>query len=597
MSPTPEAFRVKKVALLLVIAVFVPSLGLAWLALRSLRDQQIVLERQQFLLLQGVADRLTQEANDYLSEQQREFAAQVEGLLAGREPGQVARQFDVELKQVWPLAEVGFAVTLDGRILNPTPLDGPVAREFYLANNAFLGNRESVEVYWNTPKGAINLSAPAGSEVQSQAVTKNQLLKRTVTPQQAVNGGLGELDPPSRVTVSEAEFRQLVGDSSDGVLARFVDNRLRLMFWRRSPVFPSHVFGAQVNLKDLVAGLESRLQVEPGLKGDVAVALLDDGARPRAVVPAEFQAPSWKRPFAATEIGEVLPHWEIAVYQQDPEQLGRTARTLTLTLLLLVGVLISAIATGGWLVVTDLRRQLTLARQKSDFVSNVSHELKTPLTSIRMFAELLGEERVTDPGKRREFLRIIGAESARLTRLINQVLDFSRLERGEKTWSFSAVDLRDVVREAVETCGPPLEAAGVTISGPLESGPIWVSGDRDALVQIVVNLLSNVEKYAAQGREVVLTLVGSSAGGEAHLEVADRGPGVPRGMEARIFEQFVRGDDSLTGGIPGSGLGLTLARQIARAHGGDVRCDPRSGGGSVFTLSLPQIPTPTQTTV
>ena len=587
----------KKVALLLVIAVFVPSLGLAWLALRSLRDQQIVLERQQFLLLQGVADRLTQEANDYLSEQQREFAAQVEGLLAGREPGQVARQFDVELKQVWPLAEVGFAVTLDGRILNPTPLDGPVAREFHLANNAFLGNRESVEVYWNTPKGAINLSAPAGSEVQSQAVTKNQLLKRTVTPQQAVNGGLGELDPPSRVTVSEAEFRQLVGDSSDGVLARFVDNRLRLMFWRRSPVFPSHVFGAQVNLKDLVAGLESRLQVEPGLKGDVAVALLDDGARPRAVVPAEFQAPSWKRPFAATEIGEVLPHWEIAVYQQDPEQLGRTARTLTLTLLLLVGVLISAIATGGWLVVTDLRRQLTLARQKSDFVSNVSHELKTPLTSIRMFAELLGEERVTDPGKRREFLRIIGAESARLTRLINQVLDFSRLERGEKTWSFSAVDLRDVVREAVETCGPPLEAAGVTISGPLESGPIWVSGDRDALVQIVVNLLSNVEKYAAQGREVVLTLVGSSAGGEAHLEVADRGPGVPRGMEARIFEQFVRGDDSLTGGIPGSGLGLTLARQIARAHGGDVRCDPRSGGGSVFTLSLPQIPTPTQTTV
>lgn len=594
MSPTPAAFRVKKVALLLVIAVFVPSLGLAWLALRSLRDQQIVLERQQFLLLQGVADRLTQQANDYLSERQREFAAQVESLLAGREPGQVARQFDVDLKRVWPLAEVGFAVTLDGRILNPTPLDGPVAREFYLANNAFLGNRESVEVYWNTPKGAINLSAPAGSEVQSQLFTKNQLLKRTVVPQHAVSG-LGETDPPSRVTVSEAEFRQLVGDSTDGVMARFVDNRLRLMFWRRSPAFPSHVFGAQVNLKDLVAGLESRLQLEPGLKGDVAVALLDDGARPRIVVPAEFQAPSWKRPFAATEIGEVLPHWEIAVYQRDPEELGRTARTLTLTLLLLVGVLISAIATGGWLVVTDLRRQLTLARQKSDFVSNVSHELKTPLTSIRMFAELLGEERVTDPGKRREFLRIIGAESARLTRLINQVLDFSRLERGEKTWSFSPVDLRDVVREAVETCRPPLEAAGVAISVPVESGPIWVSGDRDALVQIVVNLLSNVEKYAAEGREVGLTLVGSSAGGRVQLEVADRGPGVPRGMEARIFEQFVRGDDSLTGGIPGSGLGLTLARQIARAHGGDVRCDPRSGGGSVFTLSLPQIPTPTQT--
>ena len=583
----------KKVALLLVIAVFVPSLGLAWLALRSLRDQQIVLERQQFLLLQGVADRLTQEANDYLSERQREFAARVESLLAGREPSRVARQFDAELKQVWPLAEVGFAVTLDGRILNPTPLDGPAAREFYLANNAFLGNRESVEVYWNTPKGAINLSAPAGSEVQSQFSTKNQLLKRTVVPQQAVSGGVGEVDPPSRVMVSEAEFRQLVGDSTDGVLARFVDNRLRLMFWRRSPTFPSHVFGAQVNLKDLVVGLESRLRVESALAGDVAVALLDDGARPRIVVPAEFQAPSWKRPFAATEIGEALPHWEIAVYQRDPEQLGRTARTLTLTLLLLVGVLISAIATGGWLVVTDLRRQLTLARQKSDFVSNVSHELKTPLTSIRMFAELLGEERVTDPGKRREFLRIIGAESARLTRLINQVLDFSRIERGEKTWSFSPVDFREVVREAVETCRPPLEAAGVTISGPPASGPIGISGDRDALIQVLVNLLSNVEKYAADGREVVLGWGDSVGHSEARLKVADRGPGVPRGMEERIFEQFVRGDDSLTSGSPGSGLGLTLARQIARAHGGELRCARRPGGGCVFTLSLPRIETPT----
>lgn len=581
----------KKVALLLILAVFVPSLGLAWLALRSLRDQQIVLERQQFLLLQSEADRLTRQANESLSARQTEFAAQVESLLAARDPLQVARHFDVELKSRWPLAEVGFAVTLEGQILNPSPLDGATAREFYLANSAFLGNRESVEVYWNTPKGAINLSTPLGQDLPPPAFSKQNALKRSVVPQQAA-GGVGELDPPSRVTVSEAEFRQLVGDSTDGTLARFVDNRLRLMFWHRSPALPSHVFGVQVSLRGLVAGLAPRLQLAPELVEEAAVALLDDGAHPVAVVPEGFRPPSWKRPFAATEIGEALPHWEIAVYLRDHEKLGRTAQTFTLTLLLLVGVLVTAIGTGGWLVVTDLRRQLTLARQKSDFVSNVSHELKTPLTSIRMFAELLGEERVSDPTKRREFLGIIGAEAARLTRLINQVLDFSRLERGEKTWNFSPMDLREVVREAVETCRLPLEAAGVDLNVKDGADSLWVSGDHDALVQIVVNLLSNVEKYAAARGELTLELVDSGPGHPVSLHVKDRGPGVPAGLEERIFEQFVRGDDSLASGVPGSGLGLTLARQMARAHGGDLRCRSRPGGGACFTLTLPRITPP-----
>ncbi|MBN8245951.1 MAG: HAMP domain-containing histidine kinase [Verrucomicrobia bacterium] len=577
----------KKVALLLILAVFVPSLGLAWLAVRSLRDQQIVLERQQYLLLQGVADQLAQGVNEDLTERQAEFAAQVESLRADRDSLQMARQFDAELKTRWPLAEVGFAVTLEGQILNPSPLDGEAPREFYLANSAFLGNRESVEVYWNTPKGTVSLSAAPRQDPAPPAFSKQNALKRAVVPQQAAGGG-GEGDSSSRVLVSEAEFRQLVGDSSDGTLARFVDNRLRLMFWHRSPAVPSLVFGAQVSLTGLVAGLAPRLRLSPELSADAAVALLDDGARPLVVAPEGFRPPSWKRPFAATEIGESLPHWEIAVYLRDPEQAGRTARTLTLTLLLLVGVLVSVIGTGGWLVVTDLRRQLKLARQKSDFVSNVSHELKTPLTSIRMFAELLGEDRVTDPARRREFLGIIGTESARLTRLINQVLDFARIERGERTWSFAPVDLRDVVREAVETCRPPLEAAGVVLRLPPMAEPIRVSGDRDALVQVAVNLLSNVEKYAARGGEVVIELGDGAPGPGVHLRVLDRGPGVPAGWEERIFEQFVRADDSLTSGIPGSGLGLTLARQMARAHGGDIHCTRRAGGGTCFTLTLPR---------
>src|SRR6266550_9622671 len=139
----------KKVALVFVLAVFVPSLLLAWLAVRSLRDQQLVLERQQSLLYQGVTDSFAKDVNDYLAEQQSEFNAQVEGLLAGADARASAASFDERLRKSWRLAEVGFCVTLSGNLLCPSPASSPEARTFCVDNGGFLGNRESVEVYWN----------------------------------------------------------------------------------------------------------------------------------------------------------------------------------------------------------------------------------------------------------------------------------------------------------------------------------------------------------------------------------------------------------------------------------------------------------------
>lgn len=628
----------RRVALLFVLAVFVPSLALAWLAVRSLRDQQFVLERQQSLLLQGLADRLARDAETYLDERQREFVAQVEALMAESSPADLSRRFDDALRKTWPLADVGFVVTASGNLLSPSPFGRPDARSFCIANSAFLGNREAVEVYWNTPKGSINLSRqnektanpalpnqPVGQPGQqfnqlAQTVQQpgqqqadltdnnNQLRndyqlknpKRTVTPQQALllqggQGGqvfqgkdVGEFEPASKVAVAEAEFRQLIGDSTEGTLARFVDNKLKLMFWYRPPRDPTLVFGAQLQLPKLIADLRPVVHVEAPLHEEVCVALLDDAARPLAVSHASFQPVSWKRPFVATEIGEALPHWEMAVYLLDPAKLTRSAQTLTLTISLLVTVLVLAIGVGGWLLVTDLRRQLTLARQKTDFVSNVSHELKTPLTSIRMFSELLAEGRVTDPAKQRNYLQVITAEAARLTRLINNVLDFSRLERGEKKYAFVRCDLGAVVTETVETYRPHLEQAGFKLELDTPPAPVFVNGDRDALAQVLVNLLSNAEKYA-DGRKEIHIELRQCAQPLPFLEVRvlDRGLGVPPGTEERIFEQFYRAHDSLSSGIQGSGLGLTLARQIARAHGGEVSHEPREGGGSCFALRLP----------
>ncbi len=622
----------KKVALVFVLAVFVPSLVLAWLAVRSLRDQQFILERQQSLLFQGVADSVAKAAGDFLMERQREFAGQVDTMLSQLKAAEMTPGFDERLRSQWPMAEVGFVVTVGGELLCPS-CPAPVSRtetRLFCANNAtFLANRESAEVYWNAKANAPEQKVqvhqaggnPEAANAQEQSpasnstasidysnsknsYTKNVLSKgqqRAITPQQSLQQEAGFLNKSagqaqqqadnslSKLAPSETEFRQLIGDAGDGTLARFVDDKLNVLFWHRSPVEPRLVFGAQLALAPLKESLRNWLlhQFEPAFREQICVTILDDKARPVATSRADFHS-NWKRPFVATEIGEALPHWEAAVYLVDPLALTRSAQALKWTLGLLITVLVLAIGIGSWLIVRDLKRQLTLARQKTDFVSNVSHELKTPLTSIRMFSELLAEGRVLDPARQRSYLGIITAETARLTRLINNVLDFARIERGEKKYQFQRCDLAELVKETVEAYRPHLEANGFKLESCVASSPLFVQGDRDALAQVVVNLLSNAEKYSTSQQEIAVSLSQQTTPlPYVDVTIADRGLGVPQGSGEKIFEKFYRAHDSLSSGIQGSGLGLTLARQIARAHGGDVVYEARPGGGSCFSLRLP----------
>jgi len=619
----------RKVALVFVLAVVAPSLALAWLALRSLRDQEVVAERQQTLLYQGVADNVARAVSDAVAEQQQAFNSQVELLLGQIKAQDLPYRFHAELLKQWPLAEVGFIVSVDGQVMAPTPFDGPGARQFRLDNDRFLCNRESIEVYWSTPKGTIpqskfdmkDTSESKAEATKDAAGTKAKGL-RTVVPEKD-----GSPEPASsKLAPEEAQFRRIVGDSREGTLARFLQDKLKLLFWYRSQSDEKLVFGAQVNLKRLAGHLDGSVKIDPQLQQEVCVAVVDDTGRPVVSSEPAFrptgarlrsgghpvivrnrvqismtvtnrshpeplapESSGWKHPFVSAEIGEVLPHWEAAVYLLNPGNAGKAAATARLTLGLLVGLLVLAIGFGSWLIGADLRRQLALARQKTDFVSNVSHELKTPLTSIRMFSEMLAEDRVQDDAKRRHFLAIISAEAARLTRLINNVLDFARMERGEKKYDFVPCDLAALARETVESYRPHLEAAHFTLKTMLPSVPVPIRGDRDALAQVLVNLLSNGEKYSGERKEIQVELATDSD--NAELRVLDRGLGVPAGCEDQIFEQFFRAHDSLGSGIQGSGLGLTLARQIARAHGGEVGYRAREDGGSCFAVRLPLMKT------
>jgi signal transduction histidine kinase len=585
----------RKVALVFVLAVIAPSLVLAWLAVRSLRDQQFLLERQQSLLYQRVTDAVARDISNRLSEEQQDFSALAESLVASTNARVAAVRFDDELHRRWPLADVGFCVTLSGRISCPSPAAGLAAQRFLLDNSGFLGNREAAEVYWNINPGkgvaqnafpsAANNTAPA----QNAYATKAQA--RAVNPQ----GGLAQTfpypssEPPesnlSKIIPAEAEFRQLIGDGTDGMLARFLEDKLKLMFWHRLNGDPDLIFGAQLNLPRVVDALRDLVQAEPALRDEICLALLDDDAKPVLLSRAGFAA-AWKRPFVATEIGEALPHWEVAAYLIDPARLTEAAQTARATLGLLIALLVLAIGVGSWLIVHCLKVELKLARQKTDFVSNVSHELKTPLTSIRMFSELLAEGRVTDPARQQSYLTIITAEAGRLTRLINNVLDFSRLE--SRKYHFGSCDLSELARAAAQTFRPQLEAAGFKFECALPDEPIPVRGDSDALSQVIVNLLSNAEKFSNSQKEITVRAARrESPAGLAEITVCDRGMGVPGGCGEKIFDKFYRAHDSLSSGIPGSGLGLTIARQIARAHGGEVAYEPRPGGGSCFSLRLP----------
>ena len=442
------------------------------------------------------------------------------------------------------------------------------------------------------------MSAPSGgaSFNTSGNIQQAQKIQRKVIPQQLISANNDA--PLSNTVPAESDFRQIIGSETSGALARFLDNKLFLMVWSHAPVDSPIVFGAQLDQARLIETLKSSFQIPDTTTGsspsesdaNYCLAILDDSGHPVALSHPGFFA-DWKHPFVATELGETLPHWEAALYLIDPQRIDRTARTLQFTLGLIVLLLVAAIVAGGSLIGTDVRRQIRLAQQKTDFVSNVSHELKTPLTSIRMFADLLAEKRVPDEQRQATYLRIIAAEAARLTRLINNVLDFARIERGAPPGEHHACDLVDAVRDVIETCQPHLETSNITFRSEIETESLPLVGDRDALAQIILNLVSNAEKYGGNDITVRVRRQETPAGALGCVDVMDRGAGIsPRDMKT-IFEPFHRLDDSLASGIPGSGLGLTLARRMARAHGGDVTCSSRVGGGACFTLSVPLTPT------
>lgn len=374
------------------------------------------------------------------------------------------------------------------------------------------------------------------------------------------------------VTLFEEGFKD-VGDSFVWK-TWFEGDRLSFVGWRKA--VDGSIVGAELETVAFLAEFPAVLRKAGGEGFVLEVRDGSGGALFRS-----GETPEKAAPYAVYPLSSVLPHRSLALWRTAPpdsavDGLGAFALTVAA-----VAALFLFLALGALMLVLDARRARRASEQKTSFVSNVSHELKTPLTSIRLCAEMLSEGRAKDEATRARYLGVITKESERLTRLVDNVLDFGRLEQNRRRYDLADVDLRDVVREAAESQRSRVEAAGMALAVEIAAEPAVRRVDRDAVSQIVLNLIDNAVKYAAEGKRLDVRVDSQGA-----VTVADRGPGVPKRDRERVFERFYRCDDSLAAKSSGSGLGLSIARRLAEGMGGRLVCCARDGGGAVFKLEF-----------
>ena len=279
--------------------------------------------------------------------------------------------------------------------------------------------------------------------------------------------------------------------------------------------------------------------------------------------------------------------WKAAIGLKDTnlDELARnsflhSAGATLLVLLFLLG--------GMALIIRATDREARLAQAKSNFVSNVTHELKTPLSLLSLFSEILELGRVNSEEKKTEYYRIIRHESLRLNKMIDNILDFSKIEAGRKTYVFAHTDMTVVIEQVLSSYRYQIVNSGFEIQTNIQPSLPPVLIDRDAMAQALSNLLDNAIKYSCKVKQLSITT--ETRGAVLSIEIADHGIGIPRAEHAKIFEKFYRVGDGLVHDVKGSGLGLSLVKHIIEAHHGTISVESDVGKGSRFTILLPLAP-------
>ncbi|MBI3402455.1 MAG: HAMP domain-containing histidine kinase [Acidobacteria bacterium] len=262
----------------------------------------------------------------------------------------------------------------------------------------------------------------------------------------------------------------------------------------------------------------------------------------------------------------------------SPTDFRQYAFAYSMAFLVLVAIL------GSVLVYRTVSQEARLSQLRTDFVSAVSHEFRSPLSSMLALLERLESARIRDPEKLAEYHDVIRRDARRLSALVTRLLDFAQIENGKMRYALERVELVAITREALEACRYSAREARVRLCGA-DAAPLWVRADRTALRHCVQNLIENAIKYSPPDSPIAVTC--SSANGSNIVEVQDRGIGIPRAEQEKIFEKFYRGHHAAGLNVQGVGIGLALVKHVAESHGGSVSVESEPGDGSRFRLHLP----------
>ncbi|WP_370280449.1 sensor histidine kinase [Pontibacterium sp.] len=585
----------KRTPILLASLIIVPLILLAWFGVRLQSNQQELLKLQLGALIEAQLSDVDAQMVQHFARLQDALDQQIDDLYRSGNFTFQPQAIDSLIKQSPQIANV-FVMEADGKRLYPMR-----GSELTSGERRFLNQIHELlatpNLFYDKPRDPtlVTPSLATQSAAPEQYLRSEPIAAQKAAPPQKItlrapavtySADIVQADIATEQVVVAAQPQAGFDTAASGWIAWYADTRLHHIYWRRNN--EGTVIGFALNGARLTADLITNLPTSPiQIQADAPL----HNAEIRLINSRGEQIYAWgqlaedalvksSKPLKLLPLSHPLGSWRLEYYAPALNVQG--ASWISMALVILATTLgLSVIA---WLIYREYQRDMRLAQQRVNFVNQVSHELKTPLTNVRMYAEMLEQSLPYDPESERSqrYVGVISNESQRLSRLIDNVLSFSRLGRGSHTITPMPGTVADCVETVVEHFTPALSQRGLKVVYSAEDRTL-VQIDCGALEQILNNLLSNCEKYAANSGEIAIR--SWSDAGMSYLRVADNGPGIPKADWHMVFTPFYRCSNQLTDGVTGTGIGLGLAREIARSHGGDLVIESSDQGAS-FLISL-----------
>ena len=431
----------------------------------------------------------------------------------------------------------------------------------------FLGQRKAIHTIFVSDSSLKSILAVESNGSRPAGLTENSILS-------TLNMNRGKI--AKLIEFQRVEYRKIepIADSSLG------DSPVTLIFVVRDYSSAVRVVGIVLNPRMFIREVVAR-KLEEAAGEELILAVIAKHGREVVESTSPVQEVDVKQEKALW----IFPEYSLGIRLKGTTIDEMAQHRFYRNLVLIIG-LDAVLLAGAWLIYRTTRREMELVRLKSDFVSNVSHELRTPLALIRMFAETLEMKRVKTEKKKIEYYRTILLETERLTRLVNNILNFSRMEADRRQYHFRLIDLNAVVRNVLDVYEYQLQSKGFSKVVELKSALPLINADDEALAEALHNIVDNAIKYSSE--EKLVKVETGLRGGDVFVEVQDRGIGIPVEYHNKIFEKFYRVSGGLVHTAKGSGLGLALVRHIVQAHSGTVEVESSLGNGSIFRIVLPR---------